>query len=282
MAENLTTGLLYSVPILYSAEYPDGVPIGTFVVHDLYNNGTYGIDGRPYNVGYWAQWQQNGVKRTVWHDPTKDTKGYNDQYSPMDSQRNLTVGNLVWPINHDEHGWELEETSMTESTEIESSYTTETSIPCENNPPEVTITGIKDGVTYSGTITIEISITDESDIEEATIRIKDGDIDVFKEIDLDYAAGTWIGSYNIDTTDFSDDTYTITIRVYDSCDNLKTIRFDVDFNNDLSKTETEPTEESTLPDLTISTPGFDLLVVLIILGNIVFLVKRQKRRRISD
>ncbi|MFW9905111.1 MAG: ABC transporter substrate-binding protein [Candidatus Thorarchaeota archaeon] len=134
VAENETTGLPYYVPILITTEYPEGVPIGTFQVHDLYTNASYGQNGRPNNVGYWAQWQQNGVKRTVWHDPLKDKPAFNDQYSPMDTQRNLTAGNLVWPINHDEHGWEPAETSETTATEAtggtseESSETTGSSV----------------------------------------------------------------------------------------------------------------------------------------------------------
>jgi hypothetical protein len=92
-------------------------------VHDLYTNGSYGVDGRPYTVGYWAQWQQGGDKKTVWHG--FDPKGFNDQYSPMDSQRNITAGNLVWPINHADHGW-VEETTTTEDvTDTGTATTTE-------------------------------------------------------------------------------------------------------------------------------------------------------------
>ncbi|MFX0086079.1 MAG: ABC transporter substrate-binding protein [Candidatus Hodarchaeota archaeon] len=111
VAENTTTGLPYEVPILTNDTYPTGIPKGSFVVHDLYTNGSVGVDGRPYNVGYWAQWQQGGVKKTVWH--IGDPKGYNDLYSPMDSQRNLTAGNLIWPINHADHGWVPETTTTT-------------------------------------------------------------------------------------------------------------------------------------------------------------------------
>ncbi len=111
VAENTTTGLPYPVPILKNATYPDGVPPDAFIVHDLYTNGTYGLDGRPHNVGYWAQWQQGGVKKTVWH--IGDPKGFNDSFSPMDSQRNLTAGDIIWPINHADHGWVPETTTTT-------------------------------------------------------------------------------------------------------------------------------------------------------------------------
>ena len=127
VAENETTGGIYYVPILVTEEYPDGVPPGTFQVHDLYTNASYGQNGRPHSVGYWAQWQKNGVKETVWHDPEVDTPAYNDQYSPTDDQRDITEGELEWPINHDDHGWEPAETSETSATEATEEETSETS-----------------------------------------------------------------------------------------------------------------------------------------------------------
>lgn len=98
VAINATTGLPYYVPILVTPDFPTGVPMGTFEVHDLYTDGSYGFDGRPYNVGYWAQWQDGGEKVTVWHLPS-DPAGYNDTYSPMDSQRNISKNNVEWPID---------------------------------------------------------------------------------------------------------------------------------------------------------------------------------------
>ena len=128
VAENKTDGTTYKVPILVTEEYPDGVPEGTFDVHDLFTNASYGQNGRPHSVGYWAQWQKNGVKETVWHDPEVDTPAFNDYLSPTDDQRNITKGKLEWPIEHDEHGWEPADTSETSATEAtateESSETT--------------------------------------------------------------------------------------------------------------------------------------------------------------
>ena len=125
VAINETTGLPYEVPII------PGVEKGTFLVHDLYTNSTYGQDGRPYTIGFWGQWQKNGVKKTVWHDPELSPKGYNDAYTPTDDQRNITKGAIEWPINHADHGWEPEvtETSETEAeteTEEETESTGET------------------------------------------------------------------------------------------------------------------------------------------------------------
>ncbi|MFX1285856.1 MAG: ABC transporter substrate-binding protein [Promethearchaeota archaeon] len=199
-------------------------------------------------------------------------------------------------FNHADHGWIPKTTTSYTTTETEPSETSETrttgthttetessetSVPCEDIPPEVTITGIKDGDTYSNIITIELSITDDSYIDEATIRIEDGEIDQTDEIELiaNYATGTsilWTGAYDLDTTNFPDDTYDITIRVYDICDNVKTIRFSVNFNNGITKTE-----ESTSKAPLITTTGFDLFIILIILGNLVFLVKWNERRRID-
>ena len=277
VVENETDGTTYEAPILVTEEFPKGVPKGTFEVHDLYTNASYGLSGRPYTVGYWAQWQKNGVKETVWHDPEVDTPGYNDQYSPMDDQRNITKGTLEWPIVHDDHGWEPIEISTTWASTSETSYPTTTSIPCENNPPEVTITGIEDGGLYSGIITIEISITDESDIEEATIRIENGNPEVFEEIDLDYGAGTWTGSFTLDTSSFPNNAYLITLRVYDACDNVRTLRFDVSFSNEISTTEEKTeTSEETSQNVSITGPGYDLWVILVILGSIIALGKRKK------
>ncbi|MFX1248505.1 MAG: ABC transporter substrate-binding protein [Promethearchaeota archaeon] len=152
VAENTTTGLPYYVPILTSAEYPEGVPIGTFLVHDLYTNASYGMSGRPYNVGYWAQWQQGGIKKTIWHDPTKDAPGYLDVYSPMDNQRNLTAGNLVWPINHAEHGWEPEPEPTTEVT-----------------------TGVTETITTEGTETTEEETTTS---EEPVVEVPGFDLQI--------------------------------------------------------------------------------------------------------
>ncbi|MFX0124327.1 MAG: hypothetical protein ACFFAE_11865 [Candidatus Hodarchaeota archaeon] len=103
VAINETTGLPYYVPIL-KYENGTGIPMGTFKVHDLYNPYGPGLDSRPYSIGFWGQWQKNGVKKTVWHG--KDPKNFNDTYSPMDNQRNFTDDyDPEWPINHSEHGW---------------------------------------------------------------------------------------------------------------------------------------------------------------------------------
>ena len=147
----------------------------------------------------------------------------------------------------------------------------ETSVPiiiiCEDDPPEVTITGIEDEETYSGTVTIEVSITDENDIDKATININNGDIDETEEIDLDLAAGTWTGEYDLDTTDFPDGTYKIRIKVYDVCENVETIRLEVTFDN------------GTEGDLT---PGFEGITTVMGLGAIVAaFLRRQKNKQIK-
>jgi len=137
VAINETGGIVY-VPILTNETYPEGVPMGAFDVHDLYTNASYGVDGRPYTIGYWAQWQQNGVKKTVWHDSTIDPPDFNDVYTPTDNQRNVTKGSILWPINHDEHGWEPEETTTTSETSETSETEPETS---ETEPETVEVPG---------------------------------------------------------------------------------------------------------------------------------------------
>ena len=290
VAINDTTGLPYYVPILTSTEYPEGVPMGTFQVHDLYTNGTYGLDGRPYNVGYWAQMQQSGVKETVWHDPAVDPKGFNDQFTPFDNQRNLSENNIVWPIDHAEHGWKPEETStLTEMTDTwitgtKSSHITTESL-CEENDPEITITGIEDGGTYSGTVEIIVVVTDESVIDEATISVESGDINEIDIIGLSFVTGTiWTGSYDFNTKEFPDDTYWITIRVYDVCDNVETIRYEITINNEItqeSQTEsskTEMPEETKTKESPEITPGFNSINVLLGLGAFAAVIWHRRRK----
>ncbi|MFW9917332.1 MAG: ABC transporter substrate-binding protein [Candidatus Thorarchaeota archaeon] len=63
-------------------------------VHDLYTRGTVGVVETKYIQGFYAQWQQGGVKKTIWTtlDETVAT-------------RNVTK-HIEWPIDHAEHGWE--------------------------------------------------------------------------------------------------------------------------------------------------------------------------------
>lgn len=139
---------------------------------------------------------------------------------------------------------------------------------CEEDPPEVSITGIEDDGTYSGTITIEFSVTDENEIEKVEININNGDIDETDEIDLDLIIGTWTGSYDLDTTDFPDGTYDVTIKVYDTCDNVKTLRLDVTFENGITSGK--------IPDVT---PGFEGISAFLSLGAIVAVLWRRRRRK---
>lgn len=104
VAINETSGMPYYIPILKYAN-GTGYPMGSFKVHDLYTHGTYGLDGRPYNIGYWAQWQKGGDKKTIWHLPS-DPSGFNDSYSPMGTTRKLDESILEKaPFNHTDHGW---------------------------------------------------------------------------------------------------------------------------------------------------------------------------------
>ncbi len=79
---------------------PNGtkVPIpGTpddITVHDLYTRGTVGVIETKYIQGYYAQWQQDGVKKTIWTRLDETT-----------ATRNITK-HIEWPIDHAEHGWE--------------------------------------------------------------------------------------------------------------------------------------------------------------------------------
>jgi len=142
---------------------------------------------------------------------------------------------------------------------------------CEDNDPDVTVIGIEDGGTYSGSVIIGVSITDESDIVNATIQIKYGVIDEIYEIDLVFAVGKWTGSYDLDTTDFPDETYDVTIRVFDVCDNLKTIRLDITIDNGKEPSTTSSTEA---PTPSISTSGFKLTLILILFTSSVILRRK--------
>jgi hypothetical protein len=159
-----------------------------------------------------------------------------------------------------------EPTTSEPTTYPTTSEPTETVTICENYPPEVNITGIEDDKTYSGTITIEVTVTGAYDIDEATINIDGGDIDETENIDLDLAAGTWTGEYNLDTADFPDDTYKIKIMVYDVCDNVETILLEVTFDNGNG-------------DGGELTPGFEGISTVLVFGAIVAVFWRRQNRK---
>lgn len=142
---------------------------------------------------------------------------------------------------------------------------------CEDNDPDVTIIGIEDGSTYSGSVIIGFSITDESDIVNATMQIKYGAIDEIYKIDLGFAAGKWTGSYDLDTTAFPDETYDVIIRVYDRCDNVETIKLEIIIDNGKEPSTTSSTKA---PSLSISTSGFEIPLILILLTSSVILRRK--------
>ncbi|MHA1969035.1 MAG: ABC transporter substrate-binding protein, partial [Candidatus Hodarchaeales archaeon] len=88
------------------------------IVHDLYTTGDVGVRGQPFIQGYFAQWQQGGVKKTVW------SKGP----TVADDMGNLT-SLLEWPIVHSEHGYVPETTTTTDAaTTTEDATTTTTTV----------------------------------------------------------------------------------------------------------------------------------------------------------
>ena len=75
------------------------------IVHDLYTTGTVGIRGQPYMQGYFAQWQQDGVKKTVWMEGPTVT----DDITNLSSK-------LEWPIVHSAHGYVPDPTTTIDGT----------------------------------------------------------------------------------------------------------------------------------------------------------------------
>jgi hypothetical protein len=82
-----------------------GAPTG-IIVHDLYTTASVGVLDDTYIQGFWAQWQQNGTKKTVFTKPgdtllDRGTKfvGYVDPKAPVD---------------HDAHGWVATPTETSE------------------------------------------------------------------------------------------------------------------------------------------------------------------------
>jgi branched-chain amino acid transport system substrate-binding protein len=65
-------------------------------VHDLYTRGGIASIDDKYIQGFYAQWQKDGVKKTIW-TRTEETL----------ATRNVSK-HIEWPINHAEHGWEPE------------------------------------------------------------------------------------------------------------------------------------------------------------------------------
>jgi branched-chain amino acid transport system substrate-binding protein len=85
------------------------------IVHDLYTIGTVGVRGQPYMQGFFAQWQQGGVKKTVWNQgPT-----VNDDIGNFSSK-------VEWPIDHSEHGYVPETTTTTDAATTTTSEETTT------------------------------------------------------------------------------------------------------------------------------------------------------------
>ncbi|MFX0207730.1 MAG: ABC transporter substrate-binding protein [Candidatus Hodarchaeota archaeon] len=185
--------------------------------------------------------------------------------------------NWRWDIRDEESTTTIETPTTITITEIpattETTATTVTKIPCENNPPEVTITGIEDEGTYSGIVTVDISATDESNIMKTEITIKGGDIDETETMYLDLTAGMWVGEFKIDTKDFPDDTYMITIRVFDACENVKTIRLDVSFDNAIEQSSTEIGTQ----EVPIITSGFEIFSGIMGLGMVLIIIWRRRR-----
>ena len=133
-----------------------------------------------------------------------------------------------------------------------------TTTPSETNPPVVTISGITSGGTYSGTITIGVSITDESSLGNAIINIKGGSVDNSEILTLTLSDTKWISYYTLDTTTIPNGTYTISIEVYDILSNMATVSFTISIDNAI--TSQDPSTSLTADDIT---PGFEVFSVLI-------------------
>ncbi|UCG03471.1 MAG: hypothetical protein JSW11_05645 [Candidatus Heimdallarchaeota archaeon] len=189
-------------------------------------------------------------------------------------------GEYIDMIRNEDWRWDIRDctgSSVETSTFSETTAGLETTeTPCEINPPIVIISGIEDDGSYSGRITIEVSAIDESDIIRTEITIKDGEIDKTEEIDLDLTAGTWIGEYELDTREFPDDTYRIIIKVYDACNNVRTIRLDITFHNGITEVNTETSIEFT-GEIPAISPGFEHITIILGLGMMTLVLWRRRK-----
>ncbi len=82
---------------VYAAVPGVNASYGDIIVHDLYSPTTVGYRGKPYSSTYFTQWQQGGIRRTVWGVPatiTEDATAWATNQSTLE-----------WPINHAEHGY---------------------------------------------------------------------------------------------------------------------------------------------------------------------------------
>lgn len=103
----------------------------------------------------------------------------------------------------------------------------------ECDPPTITVTGIDDGKTYSGTIdNISISIQDESDIKYLFIAIDR--IPNELEYDEAYYGETDVEIGDFDTTDFPDGEYKIYFVAYDMNYNRSQLSITVEIDNESS------------------------------------------------
>ena len=125
-----------------------------------------------------------------------------------------------------------------------------------------------------------MSITDESKVTKATINIKGTGIDQTHNIALNLAAGTWTGTYALDTTALPDGSYTVTIDVFDEWDNKKTIVLAITIDNPEPTTTTTTTVPTTVTTATTTTPsapfGFELPFVFLSLLAVFVILRRRK------
>lgn len=91
-----STGDLIDIP---------GAPTG-ITVHDIYTTATVGVLDDTYLQGYWAQWQQNGTKKTVF---TRTGDTLLDRGTKFAGYVNPKA-----PVDHDAHGWVATPTETSE------------------------------------------------------------------------------------------------------------------------------------------------------------------------
>lgn len=148
----------------------------------------------------------------------------------------------------------------------------------EFDPPVIEdVEGLTDGATYSGTIDIEVTVTDESIMEYVKLLVTNensSDSMYFDELleEGDY----WYATLSLETADIYDGEYKVKIEAKDEFGNIGTADFDIKFKNGNIYVLPEDDRTKEYDEEDRITPGFEGLILLL---SILSLVSYSKHRK---
>jgi branched-chain amino acid transport system substrate-binding protein len=166
---NVWTHPIWGYPFGHVAFYDNGsrylipgVPTN-LMVHDLYTTSNFAVSGVPYSNGYWVQWQQDGIQKTIWGEDPVATRDISDHFE--------------WPVNHSNY-----DTMPPLITSVQHSPSTPTSVD---------------------NMQVYADITDFSDIQSAKIHYRVINnpwqvVTMIQKLDNTYSAN--LGTFNVNDT----------------------------------------------------------------------------------